>query len=86
MDSSEIDEKIRLVIGVINSTGKALFWRDENYMQLGNYAIVENKDGYDLIKIIAKVETTKANAKRLTNTEYENIKNTIQEIPNLMEN
>ena len=55
-------------------------------MYVGNYAIVENMNGFDLIKIIGKVETTKTNASKFSNTRYENMKQTIQEIPSLIEN
>ncbi len=86
MESNKIEEKVYLVAGLINATGKTLYWKDEKYMYVGNYAIVENMNGFDLIKIIGKVETTKTNASKFSNTRYENMKQTIQEIPSLIEN
>lgn len=82
----EKDEKVYLVAGVINATGKTFYWKDEKYINIGNYAIVENMNGFDLVKIIGRVETTKANASKFSNTKYENMKKTIKEISNLIEN
>ena len=40
---------VTLIAGVINATGKMLFWKDDNVIQIGDYAIVENMNGYDLV-------------------------------------
>ena len=74
------NEEIYLIAGMINTTGKVLYWRDEKYMYVGNYAIVENISGYDLVKIIGRVKTTKKEASKFSNTKYENMKKTIKEI------
>ena len=74
------EEEISLVAGIINATGKVLYWRDENYIFVGSYAIVENMNGYDLIKVIGRIKTTKANASKFLNTKYENMKKTIKEV------
>lgn len=76
----EKEEEISLVAGIINATGKVLYWRDENYILVGSYAIVENMNGYDLIKVIGRIKTTKANASKFSNTKYENMKKTIKEV------
>ena len=68
------NEEVYLIAGVINTTGKVLYWRDEKYMYVGNYAIVENISGYDLVKIIGRVKTTKKEASKFSNTKYENMK------------
>lgn len=86
MEDNKVEEKVCLVAGTINATQKTLYWKDEKYMRVGNYAIVENINGFDLVKIVGKVETTKANVSKFSNTKYENMKKTIQEMPNLIEN
>lgn len=86
MEDNKVEEKVYLVAGTINATQKTLYWKDEKYMRIGNYAIVENINGFDLVKIVGRVETTRANVSKFSNTKYENMKKTIQEIPNLMEN
>lgn len=82
----ENEERVYLVAGTINATGKTLYWKDEKYIPIGNYAIVENVNGFDLIKVIGRVQTTKLNASKFSNTKYENMKKTIQEISKLIDN
>lgn len=73
-------EEVYLIAGVINVTGQMLFWKDEGRMNIGNYAIVENGNGYDLAKIVGIVLTTKEEASKFSKTKYENIKKTIYPI------
>ena len=68
------EEKVILIAGVINATGKLLYWRSDRIINIGDYAIVENINGYDLIKVIGKIETTKENASKFSNTKYCNMK------------
>jgi len=72
----EKDKNVTLIAGVINATGKNLFWKNENGLDIniGDYAIVKNMNGYDLIKVIGKIETTEANASKFSNTKYGNMK------------
>lgn len=79
-------EKVNLIAGTINATGKTLFWKGEKYMSIGNYAIVENMNGYDLVKIVGKIETTKKEASKFSNTKYENMKKTMCEVSKVLEN
>lgn len=74
------DETVTLIAGVINATGKMLFWKDDNDIQIGDYAIVENMNGYDLVKVIGIVLTTEKEANKFSNTRYENMKKTIYPI------
>lgn len=69
------DTGATLVAGTINATGKTLYWKDElELLNIGDYAIVENMHGYDLIKVIGIIETTEQNANKFSNTKYENMK------------
>lgn len=72
----ENDKNVILIAGVINATGKNLFWKNEKELDIniGDYAIVENMNGYDLIKVIGKVETTEKDARKFSNTQYCNMK------------
>ena len=71
---------MKLILGKLNNG--AIFYWDISHMQLkpsvGDYAIVENMNGYDLIKVAGIVTTTKANASKFSNTKYGNMKNIIQ--------
>lgn len=81
------NEEVYLVAGLINATGRVLHWRTKSEIELGDYAIVENMNGYDLVKIVGIVKTTKKNAIKFSNTKYENMKNVILEIKsNIIEN
>ena len=80
IEGIEKDEVVTLVAGVINATGKMLFWKDDNEIQIGDYAIVENMNGYDLVKVIGCVLTTEKEASKFSNTRYENMKKTIYPI------
>lgn len=75
---SKKEERIILIAGVINATGKLLYWRSDRRISIGDYAIVENMNGYDLIKVIGVIETIEENAKKSSNTNYINMKKVIQ--------
>ena len=72
---------MRLIAGTINATGKTLYWIDTGYTLIGEYAIVENIKGYDLIKVVGVIDTTKDNVSKFSNTSYKNMKRVIREIP-----
>lgn len=59
---------MKLILGKLNN-GDTFYW-DISHMQLkpvvGDYAVVENKNDYDLVKIIEIVETSEKYCKRLT--------------------
>lgn len=80
IEENRKDETVTLIAGVINATGKMLFWKDDNDIQIGDYAIVENMNGYDLVKVIGIVLTTEKEANKFSNTRYENMKKTIYPI------
>ena len=72
------DDIVTLIAGTINATGKTLYWKSDREVSIGDYAVVENMSGYDLIKVVGIVMTTKSNASKFSNTKYENMKNVIQ--------
>lgn len=71
------EERVYLIAGVINATGKMLFWKDEGNIEIGDYAVVENMNGYDLVKVVGIVITTKAEASKFSNTKYNNMKKAV---------
>ncbi len=75
---TEENEIVVLVAGVINATGQMLYWKIEENIDVGDYAIVENKNEYDLIKVVGLVYTTKANARKFSKTKYERMKKVIK--------
>ena len=60
----------------INATGKVLFWKieKEQVAEIGDYAIVENIEGYDLVQIMGYVLTKRELTRYISNTKYENMK------------
>lgn len=76
----EIKEKknVILIAGIINATGTLLYWRSDREISVGDYAIVENKQGYDLIKSVGIIYTTEEEAIKFSKTKYENMKKVIQ--------
>lgn len=78
MESKE--ETVYLIAGVINSTGKIMYWKDEKYISVGSYAIVENLNGYDLVKVVGRIATTKSESSKFSNTKYENMGRTVAEV------
>lgn len=80
IEENEEDAIVTLVAGIINATGKMLFWKDDCEMQIGDYAVVENMNGYDLVRVIGSVLTTEREASKFSNTKYENMKKTIYPI------
>ena len=73
-------EQVILIAGMINATGRTLYWKSDREISIGDYAIVENMNGYDLIKVRGILYTTKANANKFSNIKYENMKNIIKGI------
>ena len=61
---------MKLILGKLNNG--AIFYWDISHTQLkpvvGDYAIVGNKNDYDLVKIIGIVETSEKYCKRLTHS------------------
>ena len=78
--SSEKENIIILIAGIINATGTTLYWKSDSEINIGDYAIVENKQGYDLVKVTGILYTTRENAIKFSNTKYENMKKVIQGI------
>jgi hypothetical protein len=58
-----------LIIGKHNSTGQIFYWNDNGKkFDVGDYAIVENKDDYDLVKIVGEVFTNEKYARLCSGT------------------
>ena len=75
------EERVCLIAGTINATGKTLYWIDnEGLTLIGSYAIVENANGYDLVKVVGKTETTKKDVVKFSSTSYKNMKKVIRAI------
>ena len=69
-------DDVILMAGKINATGKVLFWKieKEQVAEIGDYAIVENIEGYDLVQIMGYVLTKRELTRYISNTKYENMK------------
>ena len=71
-------EIVTLIAGQLNATGRMLYWKTNTEANIGEYAIVQNGSGYDLIKIVGIVYTQKSSAGRFSNTAYDNMKEIIK--------
>lgn len=55
---------MKLIAGRLNGTNEVRFWRtclclEDNFvLEIGNFAVAENKNGFDLIEIMGVVNTT----------------------------
>lgn len=65
----ELPETIKYVAGRLNCCNTTYYWKMDEDMnfEIGDYAIVENMNDYDLIKIVGIIETTEKYAKFIQN-------------------
>lgn len=74
-------KEVTLIVGKLNC-GWTGFWQtDAKSIRIGSYAIVENKDGYDLVRMVGIVRTTLEMAMELTN--HANLKNVVRIVGDL---
>lgn len=75
---------IYLIAGVINAVpDQCYFWlgtKSTDCFKIGDYAIVENKQGYDLVKIAGIVWTNEDNLKIITRNNLSKMKKVIRYI------
>lgn len=62
------DGEIKAIAGMLNGECTARFWKipDGMAVDIGDHAVVENRDGYDLVKVVGLVKTTEECEKILT--------------------
>lgn len=76
---------IYLIAGVINAVqNQCYFWlgtKSTDCFKINDYAIVENKQGYDLVKIVGIVWTDEANLKTISKNSLKKMKKVIRYIP-----
>ena len=76
---------IYLIAGVINAVqNQCYFWlgtKSTDCFKINDYAIVENKQGYDLVKIVGIVWTDEANLKAISKNSLKKMKKVIRYIP-----
>lgn len=76
---------MKLIIWKFNVSNKIAYWSiGEKYtpdVAINDYAIVENKDDFDLVKIIGIVETNEEHAKELSS--YREIKEVVDYISSI---
>ena len=73
-------ETVDLIAGRLNNrNGETLYWKLEKMMscKLGDFAVVENANGYDLVEICGFITTTRSKASYFSKTKYENMKSVI---------
>lgn len=57
---------MKVIIGKINSSNTIGYWNaGKGYVMVGDYAIVENKNDYDLVKVMGIAETNEKYGKFL---------------------
>lgn len=67
---TKIESTIKLIAGRLNNCNSTYYWQIEEGLdcEIGDYAIVENMNDYDLVKIVGIVETTEKYVKFITNS------------------
>lgn len=76
-----MNKGIFLIAGKLNKAdNQILYWKDEthNSLEIGDFAIVENRNSFDLIEIVGVVSTTEEKANLFSKTCYKNMKNIIR--------
>lgn len=76
----EESQKVTLTAGIINATGQMLYWKGKSCADIGEYVIVKNVNGYDLIRIVGKIETFEHLAGKFSNTKYESMKSIVMTV------
>ena len=74
-------EEVVLIAGKLNrSDSPVLYWKNEKNIALrvGDYAIVENRQSFDLVEIVGIVRTYKNKVGHFTKNSYETVKNVIK--------
>lgn len=57
---------IKLIAGRLNNMNKSNYWLVNGFeANIGDYAIVENMNGYDLVEIVGLVETDEEHINKL---------------------
>lgn len=78
-------KNLYLIAGVINSIPNTVyFWlgnKEKDSFKIGDYAIVENLNSYDLVKIAGIVWTNEDNLKTITKNNLAKMKRVIKYIP-----
>lgn len=75
------EDKVFLIAGIINATNTLLYWRvDDISLEVGDYAVVENMSGYDLVKVAGIVVTEKKLARKFSRVDYEKMKKAIKKV------
>lgn len=69
INTTTVPETIKLIAGKFNNYNTVCYWNIDEDMdfKIGDYAIVENKNDYDLVKIVGVVETTEKYEKFISN-------------------
>ena len=77
------EEEIILIAGTMNKENTVRFWKtDIKDINIGEYAIIENLGGYDLVKIVGILKTNKKYTSLISHTRYENMKEVKMTIEN----
>ncbi len=75
--------QVRLIAGKVQGSTAVRYWKVEDVnvdTHIGNYAIVENLNGYTMVEILGLVVTTKEKAGNFSFTSYEKMKKMIKEV------
>lgn len=64
-----IENTIKLIAGKLNNCNTIYYWNidEDKDLSIGDYAIVENMNDYDLVKIVGVIETTEKYLRLITN-------------------
>ena len=73
---------MKLIAGKLNNCSTLFYWQiiENEKFEIGDYAIVENMNDYDLVKIVGILETSDKYAKFINDRKLKNVVSIIKRI------
>ena len=72
-------EDVGLIAGKLNKAdNQVLYWKNEFQIQIGDFAIVENRNSFDLVEVVGVVFTHKNKVNNFSKTQYGSMKKTVR--------
>lgn len=73
---------MKLIAGKLNNCSTLFYWQiiENEEFEIGDYAIVENMNDYDLVKIVGILETSDKYSKFINDRKFKNVVSIIKRI------
>lgn len=74
-------EDIQLIAGKVNKVdSQILYWLNDFPIRIGDFAIVENRNSFDLVEVIGVVFTHKNKVGNFSKTQFDSMKKVVRVI------